>query len=447
MAKVSRCNTLEDIRRLFEMEVFLNCGLKSLSSPRYHTLCSGDNSDIFERSDGLRVVKRIESLSLCSVATEIAVFANLRHRNIMEARSLRFDFRGGLYRLDIAMAKGMPLRNFLSFIASDRKIVENMATQMIEGLAALQNFGLIHGDIKVENAIVLIEACPTLKLIDFSISFGSEAGTRVGQTYPDVEEIERRRSPQEIRLWPCDQIANAMWALGITLLDIMCPRKGRNRLFRELQRDQTLLLTRQLHEDAEGVLERPIFDLISRWKPLLLTLFRRERRLRPRLFRFLLSPLIVRSEEDHPCYSGEVLILPSPSSQVVKQVETSHLCGGPDVIREWFHQNKIFDNLGDRKVTSLASRISSLFYHVFLKPFPCDRDFEFHHRHFSRGGTPFFVACHFIASSLCGYDHAIDCYLPPIEKKYQVHTNFLRLVRAYVIHIYRHSRGSIHPSL
>ncbi|CAK7995074.1 Protein kinase [uncultured virus] len=128
---------------------------------------------------------------------EIFVTTRLSHHSQYLIEALSYKLAPNICKL--TMRLGIPLMNIIESLTIDeRKKIVNMITI---GLADLEDLGIIHGDIKVEN-IIILDGFP--KIIDFGIVTGkTQTNDVITQTY---------QSPSLKRDYRC----RALYALGVT---------------------------------------------------------------------------------------------------------------------------------------------------------------------------------------------------------------------------------------
>lgn len=174
-----------------------------------------------EDYDGKRVIVKT-SIDVIDAFNEIYVYSKFSHPNIVTCHDMYMDIESGSFK--IVMEYGYPLMEF----DRERWDAYLVITGIIEALAFLQNNGVIHNDIKIDN-MVMAGGVP--KLIDFGLIYkeGYSRIPNVYQTYLDPVTTRDGPSYTTEKERHDSMIRAAMWALGLAIVDIVNGTKGGHR--------------------------------------------------------------------------------------------------------------------------------------------------------------------------------------------------------------------------
>lgn len=174
-------------------------------------------------------LKTVSNRNLAPLTNEIYIFCTFLHPNLMSTDRLYFTMEGDQMILGIIMRKGVSLSSYLRQPRPDG-ILRSLVDQLVDVLAWLQDNNIIYGDIKTSNIIIYERgSTPELRLSDFSLYYKWRCGDApFSQTFPDLGGYAKKghttyESPEVLRpvVRPYDVIGNAMWALGITIVEIL----------------------------------------------------------------------------------------------------------------------------------------------------------------------------------------------------------------------------------
>ena len=150
------------------------------------------------------VIKVSHELSRC--IGEIFILERLSKfsPHLMQCEDYKLESTEPGIECKIFMTLGTPLRDRVGTMLTPFKL--RVIDQIISGLVDMQSFGFIHGDIKIDNILLIDD---TVKIIDFGIITGHHQIDKVPvQTY-------------RIPYLEMDYVSKAMFALGITICDII----------------------------------------------------------------------------------------------------------------------------------------------------------------------------------------------------------------------------------
>lgn len=159
----------------------------------------------------LKIMKSNADMGTTAVR-EFNILQSLHHDNV--ARAIFFEpLSSGHFLLILEYVDGEPLNHWWSGKEYNAQLVDQLlqlTEQVLLGLDVIHKQGLIHGDIKPDNILVIEDAF--IKLVDFNISGNIEHETSVAGTQqylaPDVG-IEGRHPGQDL------------FALGVTIYQLL----------------------------------------------------------------------------------------------------------------------------------------------------------------------------------------------------------------------------------
>ncbi len=173
-------------------------------------------------------VKTMDMKELSAIVDEVHIYCSYYHPHLMEARELYFCPMNDSLHLDIIMEEGIGL---LEFISRQNRIWDAILVyQLVDALSFLQENNIIYGDIKSSNIVVYQRTNgPQLKLTDFGLYYKWECGSvPILQTHTDLPGLKKRssdlyQSPEvsELASHEYNVVHEAMWALGITILEML----------------------------------------------------------------------------------------------------------------------------------------------------------------------------------------------------------------------------------
>jgi len=183
------------------------------------------------------VIKYMRRPLMTTLYNELAVALNLAHPSLVPVNKIhlfshkyvKHDFH---LQYELVMPKCTPITgNWLRETSWERR--RTLVHQLLDGLIFLEDNGVIHGDIKLDN-LMLYEG--HLVLIDFGLIIRDWWDHQVEtQTYSDMAGMTYQ-GMDVIKPDPnYDQIANTMFALGITIILLMSPEKYTKYNFAHLQ--------------------------------------------------------------------------------------------------------------------------------------------------------------------------------------------------------------------
>lgn len=181
-------------------------------------ISSSNISDIFTNEHD-QIVKSVRTLSWSSLISEINIYLNVIHPNIIRAEKIYISGQG---RDQTKIQYVLPrLKIFdLEIISTWTKDkIKHVCYQIIDALAFLEEHGIYHGDIKTTN--VLLDENDNVVLIDFGLMFYhlNQSSNHTTQSYCDDGKLEHVRGITD----NYDKIATAMYCLGILLFYIIVP--------------------------------------------------------------------------------------------------------------------------------------------------------------------------------------------------------------------------------
>lgn len=147
------------------------------------------------------------------LTTELAVLLNYHHPSLIEAKEIYLELllESRQIRATLALERGQPLLEWLAQQRPDAQCRRRLMWELLDGLAFLEDHGLIHGDIKPDNLVIISSH---LKIIDFNLMH-FEWWSRVPsmQTYAD----QAAQQYQVGSLSRYDYRRSALFALTLTL--------------------------------------------------------------------------------------------------------------------------------------------------------------------------------------------------------------------------------------
>lgn len=206
---------------------------------------SDDTAFVFERqismnvwSSGPYVYKDVRGFNLYN---ELSVYLNINHEHIMSCKDIVLKSKQLCAR--ITTPRGTPLDELLHIL--DLETRRTYVRQLIQALVHLERHGIIHGDIKPENIIVIKGA---IKLTDFGLIHRTWHLHQINrsQSLVNYQNHRLRRVGFDIN----DSImTRAMFALGITVAVIMT---GGCHDFYKREADGIMAYQRSIYEDAKA---------------------------------------------------------------------------------------------------------------------------------------------------------------------------------------------------
>lgn len=189
------------------------------------------------KKDGkVYAMKTMYTKHLGDVLAEIWISSRFRYLHIISVYEVYFKYipnkvdvdtldssSAGLWRLDIIMEEAKPI--MIKEISIEQKWM--LIHQLIGVLAFLQGNDVVYGDIKLANLLVSNEG--DLKLIDLGMYYKVGYGEPpITQSYSDLGGYHKQRKPiykskvdRSPRTITYDVLKNAMWALGMTIIEIL----------------------------------------------------------------------------------------------------------------------------------------------------------------------------------------------------------------------------------
>jgi len=167
--------------------------------------------------------------SRARLLAEARAAAGLNHPGIMTIYDVGEE--GGRVFIVMELVSGHTLRAMASEGPIELRTVLQFAAQLAEALAAAHTRGVVHGDIKPENIMVLPEA--RIKLLDFGIACHIAAETlTLTRAAPSGAWLPESRiagtlaymAPEQLRGEPTDHRAD-LFALGVVLYELVAGRR------------------------------------------------------------------------------------------------------------------------------------------------------------------------------------------------------------------------------
>ncbi len=135
------------------------------------------------------------------------------HKNICAIKRCEYD--GITYNVYIEKLNGLDLFDYIMKNKLDSDKIKNIIIQLLEGLQYLHHNGVVHGDVKLENAIICNDN--NLKIIDFGLSKWKDTlSMRYGGSYPYVSPEAYLKS----NTFPINEKTD-IWSLGVLLYTLV----------------------------------------------------------------------------------------------------------------------------------------------------------------------------------------------------------------------------------
>ena len=180
---------------------------------------------------------------------ELQVCANYRHPNLIYCREIFISLNADTQKSECQMIlePGSRLPMLVDIQMADRYLESIIGT-----LAFLQDHGIIHGDIKKDNMVLVNDE---IKLIDFGHCYRSGGENKypeptIRQSYADSETMTRRCCGDPIMI-RTSYLQDAMWSLGITILELMTD------IFR---RESYYILVKKLERTLDEIIESKLSE-------------------------------------------------------------------------------------------------------------------------------------------------------------------------------------------
>src|SRR5581483_6753392 len=148
--------------------------------------------------------------------SELKLARKITHPNVL--RTFDFGDVDGIPFITMEYVRGITLRYLLQQTgALPYSAGLRLARQLVRGLGAAHEVGVLHRDIKPEN--IIVEPTGNAKLMDFGIA-RPLARMETGQTQPGtVVGTPQYLAPEQLRGGNVDQRAD-LWACGVVLYEI-----------------------------------------------------------------------------------------------------------------------------------------------------------------------------------------------------------------------------------
>ncbi|KAG8793300.1 hypothetical protein FRC12_003175 [Ceratobasidium sp. 428] len=183
-------------------------------------IARGGLSDVYRatRSDGtqlaIKCLRRHDPKHVKRTARELNTWSRLKHQNVLELSGLAL-FQGCLAMVSPWMKYGSVTSVVKQWPDRDRY---KLCQQLTAAIDNLHREGVVHGDIKGENALVAKDG--TLKLTDFGLAVMHDVAVEFSQTDPGGGTA-RYMAPE---LWEEDSERSReadVYAMGMTMLEIL----------------------------------------------------------------------------------------------------------------------------------------------------------------------------------------------------------------------------------
>ena len=168
------------------------------------------------------IVKRVISQHLDPIISELTIYTGVTHPHIIKPIKLYFSTadKENKYFLDVVMEEGTPLLQYLNEHKLSLKQKKRLIIDLINTLHFLRSNGILYGDIKINNLIILNGR---LVVIDFGLTLKvTDPDSKIIQSYNDLGSyVIRYRKTFKHNSEDYDVITGTVWALGITILEII----------------------------------------------------------------------------------------------------------------------------------------------------------------------------------------------------------------------------------
>ena len=203
---------------------------------------------------------------------EVKLIQKVTHNNVIEI----FDHgsHDNVIYYTMECVKGLPLNKIIQGRKLKRNVLEGFAIQIVHGLKAIHEAGIIHRDLKGEN--VIVTESRDLKIIDFGIARTNDSnltsmGEVIGSPAYLAPELWRGETPTE---------ASDMYALGVIFYRMAyghLPHTGDN---------PVAVMNKHLHEEPD--FSKEMLTTASPWfVRLAAALLEKDKNLRPDVSRVL----------------------------------------------------------------------------------------------------------------------------------------------------------------
>ncbi len=148
------------------------------------------------------------------VLNEARLVASLQHPNVVALHQLHELVDG--WAIEMEYVDGMTLRERMAIGKLDHRAVLDCVSQLVDGLAAAHEAGIVHGDIKPDNVMFTSRGC--LKLTDFGLGLNmAEVQLRTGD---GIRGTPLYMAPELLREEPLTP-ASDVWAVGLVAYELV----------------------------------------------------------------------------------------------------------------------------------------------------------------------------------------------------------------------------------
>jgi serine/threonine protein kinase len=173
--------------------------------------------------------------ALKQMRAEAAALARVKHPRVVRFIDFGFDPRWPYLVLEFI--EGRPLGELVrSGGALPTRWVLYLMSQVIDGLGAVWQAGIVHRDIKPDN--ILISPSGVAKLIDFGLAKSDILKLLEGNTLPELAGTAAYIAPEQAKDAASVDLRADIYSLGVTFYELLTgklPFEGRNRVQMILQ--------------------------------------------------------------------------------------------------------------------------------------------------------------------------------------------------------------------